>query len=515
MMHHPGRIFALFGTRGGGTRGGGTRGGGTRGGGRVGKRAKGFFVGILTVLSACEADSGRVLARAGGHELTVDQMVEMLARQNSVPNQNDVVDALANFWVDYTLIGLSAREDSMFSTLDLDPLLRPELEQETIDAYMNSVVQPDTAISDQDLRAIWEADSPADSVRAQHILLGFPDQPTEAQLDSMTVLAEQIRARATAGEAFEDLASFYSDDNGSAVQGGDLGFFGIGMMVPAFEEVAFSLAVGEVGGPVVTAFGLHVIKVTDRRAPMFEAALSNLRDSLVLVRLLAADSIFLAEIDEEAQIEVSTEAVAVLRELAMNPRASLNARASNRTLVSYRGGSYSVSDALLLLNTQQADLPAQLAVAPDEALNDLLYRLGQGRILLDRAADAGIAPAEEHVDSLEALARQRLREATDQIGLRRIVLLEGETADDALDRTVLQVLREISAGTRSVIPLAAIIVTLRRDTEWDIVQGAIGATVARIDDLRGAPEGSQLQPAPAAPAPVQPDVPPVVDSVQN
>ena len=129
MTHHPGRTPYL-----------------------LGRPVRGMVFGILTVLWACETQSGRVLARAAGHELTVDQMVEMIARQNSVPNQTDVVDALAILWVDYTLIAVSAQEDSLFTTLDLDPLLRPQLDQEIINAYMDSVVQPDTAISDQDLR---------------------------------------------------------------------------------------------------------------------------------------------------------------------------------------------------------------------------------------------------------------------------------------------------------------------------------------------------------------------------
>ena len=210
-------------------------------------------------------------------------MVEILARQNSVPNQADVVDALANFWVDYTLLALKAREDSLLTTLDLDPLLRPELEQEIIDAYMDSVLRADTAISDQDLRAMWEADPPADSSPgAAHPSRPSPRQATEAQVDSVVNLAEQLRARAAAGESFEALASQYSEDSGSAVQGGDIGFFSRGMLVPALEEAAFSLAVGEVGGPVSSPFGLHVIKVTDRKAATFEAARSTFRDSLVL-----------------------------------------------------------------------------------------------------------------------------------------------------------------------------------------------------------------------------------------
>ena len=476
----------------------------------LGIRAKAMALGCLAFFGACEPDSGRVLARAAGHELTVDQMVEILARQNTVPNQPGVVDALANFWVDYTLIAMRAREDSLFTELDLGPLLRPQLDQEIIDAYMSSVVRPDTAISDQDLRAMWDADPPADSVRAQHILLAFPDQATQAQVDSVDNLAEQLRGRAAAGESFEALAEQYSEDTGSAVQGGDIGFFGRGMLVPAFEEAAFSLAVGEVGGPVASSLGLHVIKVTDRKATTFEAGSSNFRDSLVVERLREADSLLLVNVDEEGEIEVEAGAVEVLRELANNPRISLSGRAAGRTLVSFRGGSYSVSDALLLLNTQQADLPAQLAVAPDEALDALLNRLGQAQVLLARAAEAGISPTEEHVDSLDDLARQRIREATDDLGLRRIALLDGETADEALDRTTLQVLREISAGTRNVIPMASIIMALRQEIDWKVFESGVRATVERVDDLRGA-----VQETPTQPAAVQPGAPPAVDSAQN
>ena len=332
----------------------------------LGRRAKTMAVGILAVLWACEAESNRVLARAAGHVLTVDQMVEMLARENAMPNQPDVVEALADFWVDYTLIAVSARRDPLFTRFDLDPLLQPQRDQHIIEAYMNSVLQPDTAISDQDLRAMWEADPPDDSVRVQHVLLAFPDLATQAQVDSVGEFAEQLKARAVAGESFEALARQYSEDSGSAVQGGDIGFFSRGAMVPAFEEAAFSLAVGEVSDPVLSSLGIHVIKVTDRKAPTFEGARDSYRDSIVLGRLLAADSIFLAEVDEEAEIEVAPEANAVMRELAAHPRAAFSDRAASRTLVSYRGGSYEVSDALLLLNTRQADLPAQLAVAPDE-----------------------------------------------------------------------------------------------------------------------------------------------------
>jgi len=67
------------------------------------------------------------------------------------------------------------------------------------------------------------------------------------------------------GDDFAELAKDYSEDKTSAENGGDLGWFGKGMMVPAFEQAAFSLKPGEVSDPVKTEFGWHLIKVTDRR----------------------------------------------------------------------------------------------------------------------------------------------------------------------------------------------------------------------------------------------------------
>jgi hypothetical protein len=90
-----------------------------------------------------------------------------------------------------------------------------------------------------------------------------------------------------------------------------------------------------------------------------------------------------------------------------------------------------------------------------------------------------------------------------------VPLLEGETDDDALDRTTLQVLRELSAGTLTVIPTNAITWALRRDGDWDILESSIRATVARVDDLRGAAEQAPAQPT------ALPSEPAAADSIQE
>lgn len=89
-------------------------------------------------------------------------------------------------------------------------------------------------------------------VRAEHILV-----QTEAQA---IVLESKIKN----GESFEALAKQYSMCP-SGRQGGDLGYFGRGQMVPEFENAAFKMAIGEVSEPVKTQFGWHIIKVLDKK----------------------------------------------------------------------------------------------------------------------------------------------------------------------------------------------------------------------------------------------------------
>ena len=88
-----------------------------------------------------------------------------------------------------------------------------------------------------------------------------------------------------AGEKFEDLAKEYSSD-GSAEQGGDLGWFGPGKMVPEFEEAAYALEVNEISEPVQSQFGFHIIKVTEKKEKEpFEDVKEDMKKQVLTSRL--------------------------------------------------------------------------------------------------------------------------------------------------------------------------------------------------------------------------------------
>jgi peptidyl-prolyl cis-trans isomerase D len=100
-------------------------------------------------------------------------------------------------------------------------------------------------------------------VRAQHILFRT-DGKSEEEIAQIRERAAEVLERVRAGEDFGELAREFSEDT-TAENGGDLGEFGPGQMVPEFEQAAFSLGVGATSDLVQTQFGIHIIRVNERR----------------------------------------------------------------------------------------------------------------------------------------------------------------------------------------------------------------------------------------------------------
>ncbi len=103
--------------------------------------------------------------------------------------------------------------------------------------------------------------------RASHILIAVSPKATDAERKAAEQKAQQLAAEAKKNPAaFPDLAKKNSQDPGSAEKGGDLGFFGRGMMVKPFEDAVFAMKAGDISGPVKSDFGYHVIRLTEVRA---------------------------------------------------------------------------------------------------------------------------------------------------------------------------------------------------------------------------------------------------------
>jgi len=103
-------------------------------------------------------------------------------------------------------------------------------------------------------------------VRASHILITVPQNADAATKQQAKTKAEGILKDLKGGKDFAATAKENSQDPGSAVNGGDLGFFEQGQMVPPFEQAAFALKPGEMSELVESQFGYHIIKVAEKQA---------------------------------------------------------------------------------------------------------------------------------------------------------------------------------------------------------------------------------------------------------
>jgi parvulin-like peptidyl-prolyl isomerase len=146
-----------------------------------------------------------------------------------------------------------------------------------------------------------------EQVRVRHILLTWKPMGTQDDRAAIRKQMEPILERARAGEDFAALAREFSEDSATKGNGGDTGFFYRGTMVPAFEQIAFSLQPGEVSDPVDTVFGVHILKLEGRqeaRLLPLEEVREQLRDHVREEKMEAAVDAKVDELRAAADVQV-------------------------------------------------------------------------------------------------------------------------------------------------------------------------------------------------------------------
>jgi hypothetical protein len=249
---------------------------------------------VTVAFGACtdDATDPNLVARAGDYRLTVDDVVELLQDEESLPPQASVVESLAELWIDYTLLADAVADDTTFSESRL-PRVRPAGGRaEMIFQLRDSVIQVDTFITPEELQDLYTAQAPEVELRARHIMMTLPFESTVAQRDSVRATLQGLRDRIVAGARFEDLARQFSQDPGSAQAGGDLGFFARGDLVQPFEDAVLALEPGELSQVVETPMGLHLIRLEERRVQDFEEIAPAFRARVQAQRTAAAESTF-------------------------------------------------------------------------------------------------------------------------------------------------------------------------------------------------------------------------------
>lgn len=202
------------------------------------------------------------LANVNGVSITTDDYKKNMAQvPPQMKGQISTIEEKERFLdriVNMELLSQEAKKAGM----DKDPIYIDELEQAKKEILVNLMAQKlnKEKVSEEAVRAYFNKNiKDFQLVHASHILVKTEEE------------ANKIKKELSAGGNFSDLAKKYSIDTGSAKNGGDLGPpFNRKQMVPAFADLAFKLKPNEMGGPVKTQFGYHLIKVLEVKNPKFE-----------------------------------------------------------------------------------------------------------------------------------------------------------------------------------------------------------------------------------------------------
>jgi len=200
-----------------------------------------------------------------------------------------------------------AMKDLDLNDKDLRDYTRRDL---VISNFVEKTIVPKVTVSEEDAKKFYnqniEKFNKPESVRASHILLGVDQKASAEEKKAAREKAEKLHKELVGGADFAALAKSNSTCP-SSQKGGDLGYFGKGQMVPAFEKAAFALKAGEISDVVETQFGYHIIKLTEKKPSEkveFSEARPRIEDYLKNQKIGVAVNDYLTETRKTAKIEM-------------------------------------------------------------------------------------------------------------------------------------------------------------------------------------------------------------------
>ncbi len=207
------------------------------------------------------------MVKSGGQEalavLIDGKLIDLEVKDKKIKVTDEEVDAELATFVEST-----GGEEALKPLLEQNGMTEKEFKENIVEYLsLRKLLEPRIEITDEEIETFFEENKEqmgqAEQVQASHILV--EDEKT----------AKEVEQKLKDGEDFAKLAEEYSQDPANASNGGELGYFGKGKMVPEFEEAVFAMEVDEISGPVKTSHGFHIIHLTDKK----EAAEATLEDS--------------------------------------------------------------------------------------------------------------------------------------------------------------------------------------------------------------------------------------------
>lgn len=232
----------------------------------------------LTALQGTEKVKGDLRCKVL-ETLVVNKLLLAKAELDSVTVESKMVDDNLNRRMSYMIATVGGKEklESYYGKTveQFKSELRKQVKEQMIVQKMQENITKDIKVLPSEVRKFFSL-IPKDSLPyfSKEVEVGqivrFGKIPKNRRMDARDKAAK-LKERILKGEKFDDLARIYSDDPGSATNGGELGYWGRNVMASEFEATALRLKKGEISDPVETQFGWHIIELLDRRGEEFNS----------------------------------------------------------------------------------------------------------------------------------------------------------------------------------------------------------------------------------------------------
>ncbi len=439
------------------------------------------------------------VAKAGSQELTVKKLSELLGA-SKVPLRKDVVRVVADLWVNYQLLAKAgATGDSLNDPKSLDSALWAPIANARARKFFEVVSKGWTIAPSADAETRYNS---GEVLAASHILFRIPEKgATPAQVAALKVRADSLRKVLTTAN-FSQLAGKFSQDPGSAQQGGSLGAFPKGMMAPEFETEVLKTKPGEISPAFQTRFGIHIIY-----RPVYAGVTQQVAQLMQQRGAAAAESTYWARLEGANAVAVKADAPKMARDIVGDLDGY---RTSSMVLGTTKSGDFTARQLVRWIDAyppEQGLIP-QIQNAPDTIIPTLIKNFIRNELFLKQADSAKVDLTDQEKSQIRAEFRTLVINSWTQLGVAPNQLIDSGKTPSA---------RETIASTRvntflenmlvkdgAFVPIArSMDLMLRmRFPGAKIVDAGVDRALEAAQKLRGSTDSTRAANRPASAVPM-------------